>query len=620
MNSIVKFGIPVMILLMFSAFLFDIGSPSTDYEGELVFEQQAPGTYQLEMYNPFFNYYNVYATEGKSVNVEILNSNEFGASYQSCEEFAECELIIENAPIDGFQCIGRLYGGEAEFDTYSIRFTVDENDGAEIKVREVQAEEEYSALMQLIPILLPLSIFGYVILLIRSRLGQTSTFHGSGTDFSSLSNEADTMDQRFMNIQNSGEFDTRIRWEDGVLKVVVGGNGSLGMAFGMLLASLIALAYVFNGITTTNWSMTGIAVFAFFILFIFFLLNLRGEQILYVHDEHLEVLYERLNIATPEIHVNTPRADITEIKYYTRWVESTDSDGDSSSYKVHVTGIVLKNPDDERSLTQSKYAIPLVEIQSGTQTEAENMADSLNYLLQIKDKSEEESEPKETFWAEVHGDADSTIAQQKVSSSESSVSIGTPMPISEKDTQSSSQNESDGFIPHEPREVGSSVIAQTCIAIFVGGLVFTTIGFGTYDRDIYWGLDVIITANSFTWGAIMASLGILYIFAVYAAYSKRTYIAHLGLENTVVVRTSWFNKPQKEKMRIDLTPTSFVAEYNYHSYDEESGQSNTSTNYEIRTPGQQSLKIPDGFSSQKVLEVTGLTLQVSEDSYSADFD
>ena len=159
MNRIVKFGIPVMILLMFSAFLFDIGSPSTDYEGELVFEQQAPGTYELEMYNPFFNYYNVYATEGKSVNVEILNSNEFGASYQSCEEFAECELIIENAPIDGFQCIGRLYGGEAEFDTYSIRFTVDENDGAEIKVREVQAEEEYSALMQSIPILLPLSIF-----------------------------------------------------------------------------------------------------------------------------------------------------------------------------------------------------------------------------------------------------------------------------------------------------------------------------------------------------------------------------------------------------------------------------------------------------------------------------
>ena len=620
MNTFVKFGIPVMILLMFSAFLFEIGSPSTDYEGELVFEQQAPGTYELEMYNPFFNYYNVYATEGKSVNVEILNSNEFGASYQTCEEFGECELIMENAPIDGFECIGRLYGGEAEFDTYSIRFTVDENDGAEIKVREVQTEEEYSALMQFIPILLPLSIFGYVSLLIRSRMGQTSTFHGSGTDFSSLSNEADTMDQRFMNIQNSGELDTRIRWEDGILKVVVGGNGSLGMAFGMLLASIIALAYVFNGITTANWSMTGIAVFAFFILLIFFLLNLRGEQILYVHDNHLEVLYERLNIATPEIHVNTPRTDITEIKYYTRWVESSDSDGDSSSYKVHVTGIVLKNPDDERSLTQSKYAIPLGEIQSGTQTEAENMADALNYLLQIKDRSEEESEPKETFWAEVDNDAGSITAQQKVSPSESSVSIETPMPTSEEDPQGSLQNVSDDFTPHEPREVVSSVIAQTCIAIFIGGILFISIGFGTYDRDIYWGLDVIITANSFMWAATMASLGMLYIFAVYAVYSKRTYIAHLGLENTVVVKTSWFNKAQKEKMSINLTPTSFMAEYNYHSHDEDSGTTTTSTNYEICTPGRPSLKLPNGFSRQKVLEVTGLTLQVSEDSYSADFD
>jgi hypothetical protein len=223
-------------------------------------------------------------------------------------------------------------------------------------------------------------------------------------------------------------------------------------------------------------------------------------------------------------------------------------------------------------------------------------------------------------WVGVHSGAESTTVQQKVSSSEPSDSIETPMPISEEDSQGSSQNGSDGFIPHEPSEVVSSVIAQTCIAIFVGGLVFMTIGFGTYDRDIYWGLNVIITANLTTWAAIMASLGIVYIFAVYAAYSKRTYIAHLGLKNTVVVNSSWFSKHQKEKMRIDLTPTSFMAEFNYHSYDEESGRTTTSTNYEICTPGRPSLKIPNGFSRQKLLEVTGLTLQVSEDSYSADLD
>jgi hypothetical protein len=225
-----------------------------------------------------------------------------------------------------------------------------------------------------------------------------------------------------------------------------------------------------------------------------------------------------------------------------------------------------------------------------------------------------------SIWEGVQNDAESTTVPQKVSSSEPSNSVEKPMPISEEDPQGSSQNAPDGFIPHEPREVVSSVIAQTCIAIFVGGFLFGSIGFGTYDRDIYWGLNVIIPANSTSWAACMAILSILYLFAVYAAFTKKAYIAHLGLENTVVVRTSWFNKPQKEKMRINLSSTSFITEYNYHSYDEESGQSNTSTNYVIRTPGQQSLRLPDGFSGQKVFEVTGLTLKVSEDSYSADLD
>lgn len=400
MNKFVKFGIPVVILLVFSVFLFDIGSPSTDYQGELVFDDQAPGTYELEMYNPFFNYYNVYVEEGKSVNLELLNGNEFGASYQTCEEFGECDLIEENAPMEGFVCIGRLYGGEAEFDSYSIRFSVAENDSAEIKINQVKATEEYSAAFQLIPILVPLLIFGYVSLIMRTKKGSTSPSARDAIDYSSLSNEADTMEQRFMNIQNSGNLDTRIRWEDGILKVTVGGNSSLAIPFGMFLASLIALAYVFNGITSANWTMTGIAIFAFIVLFILLLVRLRGEQTLYVHDDHLRVLYERLNIATPEIHVNTPRSDITEIKYYTRWVESSDSDGHTSSYEIQVTGIVLKNPDDERSLTQSKYGIPLVEIQSDTQTEAENMADALNYLLQIKDLDSKESSPNEKFWDE----------------------------------------------------------------------------------------------------------------------------------------------------------------------------------------------------------------------------
>tara|TARA_B100000959_G_C14651583_1_gene488580 strand:- start:143 stop:664 length:522 start_codon:yes stop_codon:yes gene_type:complete len=173
----------------------------------------------------------------------------------------------------------------------------------------------------------------------------------------------------------------------------------------MLLGSLIALIYVFTGITEANWPMMGMAIFAFICLFALFLGHFRGEQFLFVYEGHLEVLYERMNYRTSEIHLNTPISDITEINNYTRWVESSDaSGGPTSSYEIQVTGIVLKNPDDERSLTQSKYGIPLVEIQSSTRIEAEKMADALNYLLQISQPIETELEPKGKVWWDVKQD------------------------------------------------------------------------------------------------------------------------------------------------------------------------------------------------------------------------
>jgi hypothetical protein len=61
---------------------------------------------------------------------------------------------------------------------------------------------------------------------------------------------------------------------------------------------------------------------------------------------------------------------------------------------------MLGNPYDDLSVTQPDDRMPLVEIESTTPSEAENLADSLNYLLQIKEYDEEESESKskENFW------------------------------------------------------------------------------------------------------------------------------------------------------------------------------------------------------------------------------
>ena len=402
MNKITRVAISVVIVAIFISVSLGIGATPTDYEGQMVLDEQAPGTYELEVINYFEKEYNVYAENGKVVEVEILNSVYYGATFQTCEDYQDCDVIEENAPMEGFECIGRIYGGEGD-DTYSIRFTMTDNETAAVMIREIDVEEEGS--LGLLGPLGVLVMFFAIPKFIFWGNGKTNTQNNiQKTDYSSLSSETDNIEQRFRTYQNSENFDPRIRWDDGILKVVVGGNSSHGFTIGMFLASLIALMYLAMGIDNANWPMAGMAGFAFIIFSLFFLTKFRGEQILFVYEDHLEVLYQRMNYRTSEIHLNTPISEITEIKYYTRWVESSDSDGHTSSYEIQVTGIVLKNPDDERSLTQSKYGIPLVEIQSPTQIEAEKMADVLNYLLQINQPIETELEPKEKVWWDVKQD------------------------------------------------------------------------------------------------------------------------------------------------------------------------------------------------------------------------
>lgn len=392
MHKIFKFGIPIVIVFLLFVILFEIESSSSDYEGQVVFDEQAPGTYELEIISYFEKEYNVYVENGKEVEVEILNRS--GAYFG---KFADPELE-ENAPMEGFECIGRIQGGE-EDDTYSIRFTMADNETAAVMIREIGVAPMDGGLLMFVPIALPILIFAYIGLLMRQTEKPNTQDNIQKTDYSSLSNDTDTIEQRFRKFQNSENFDTRIRWDDGIVKVLVGGNSSHGLTIGTLLGSLLAFICVFAAISEANWPMTGMTIFAFICLFALFLGHFRGEQFLFVYDDHLEVLYERMNYQTPEIHLNTPISEITEIKNYTREVVTSDaSEGHTSTLEIQVTGIVLKNPYDERSLTQSEYGIPLVEIHSSTQIEAEKMADALNYLLQISQPIETELEPKGKVW------------------------------------------------------------------------------------------------------------------------------------------------------------------------------------------------------------------------------
>ena len=87
-------------------------------------------------------------------------------------------------------------------------------------------------------------------------------------------------------------------------------------------------------------------------------------------------------------------------------------------------------------------------------------------------------------------------------------------------------------------------------------------------------------------------------------------MAHLGSENTVVLKSSWFNKPGKEKGRIHLTPASYLRVYVTRSrVTMENPHPTSSTHYEICSPNQPPLRVPSGFSRQKLIEVTGLPVR-----------
>ena len=139
----------------------------------------------------------------------------------------------------------------------------------------------------------------------------------------------------------------------------------------------------------------------------------------------------------------------------------------------------------------------------------------------------------------------------------------------------------------------------------------STVMFETYDKN---GREIIDVEMQMAGTSIVVFMGIVYILGVYGAYTKKTFIAHLGSENTVVVKSTWFNKPAKEIGRIHLMPTSYLREYITYSTDSE-GNSSTSTNYEICTPEQPSLSIPSGFSRQKLVELTGLSVRGDSDTH-----
>lgn len=119
-------------------------------------------------------------------------------------------------------------------------------------------------------------------------------------------------------------------------------------------------------------------------------------------------------------------------------------------------------------------------------------------------------------------------------------------------------------------------------------------------------------------GGFPSILGIIFIlfyliggYGLYVLSTGKKHIEHLGSENTIVVSTSWRNKPRKVKATIPLTETSrlhFFTTTSTHTDSDGHTSTQTSHHHEITHLDRKADTLPNGFSTDELLQLTGLQL------------
>ena len=105
-------------------------------------------------------------------------------------------------------------------------------------------------------------------------------------------------------------------------------------------------------------------------------------------------------------------------------------------------------------------------------------------------------------------------------------------------------------------------------------------------------------------------------FSLYVLSTGKHHIEHLGTENTLLISKSWRNKPKTLKSKISLDSSSLLETYTVTSSSTDSdGHTTTSTSqhHQITHAHRATDQLPNGFSTDELLKLTGL--QLSADSY-----
>jgi hypothetical protein len=122
--------------------------------------------------------------------------------------------------------------------------------------------------------------------------------------------------------------------------------------------------------------------------------ELRGKQTLQIHENHLEVRFDRMNPRNAE--VNNLISNITAIKYCPATIEHTRQDHNdihsstpeisttiTTVEKISVTRIFLALTDEMKEYGMEDDENPWFDIRSKTKIEAEELAEALKFLIHL---------------------------------------------------------------------------------------------------------------------------------------------------------------------------------------------------------------------------------------------
>ena len=200
-----------------------------------------------------------------------------------------------------------------------------------------------------------------------------------------------TLEHRFKKYEKSDNYNSRLIWDEDCVKIVLNGKYPLLRAFACLLTGVVCIAID----VTQNFPQAQYMPSLFGVVLLLMGVGaLRGKQALLIHENHLEVRFDRMNFASAEVH--NLISNITAIKYCPATIEHTRQDHNNplsttpdipttiTTYeKISVTRIFLALTDEMKEDKMGDYENPWFDIHSKTKIEAEELAEALNFLIRL---------------------------------------------------------------------------------------------------------------------------------------------------------------------------------------------------------------------------------------------